>query len=171
MKGFQSFRKFKTKFEYDAGFNKLPKWDIKVKKAPKVKMDSDAPITFEYISQEGAKSVTDALDQNRKVSVKTPLSVRWTSDGKLNEDMTNGQLPYNLSTKEDDILKPVDIESTCIDSWDYDPSTLDLDVYFVSNPSKAYTFPGVPKSVVKRWILSPSKGQFYWRVIRRYSIA
>lgn len=163
MKG---FRKFKTKFEYDAGFNKLPKWDIKVKKAPKVKMEE--PITFEYISQEGAKSVTDALDQNRKVSVKTPLSVRWTEDGKLNEDM---QLPYSLSTKEDDILKPVDIKSTCIDSWDYDPSTLDLDVYFVSNPSKAYTFPGVPKSVVKRWIMSPSKGQFYWRVIRRYSIA
>lgn len=170
MKGFQAFRKFKTKFEYDAGFNKLPKWDdIKAKKAPKVKMEE--PITFEYISQEGAKSVTDALDQNRKVSVKTPLSVRWTEDGKLNEDM---QLPYSLSTKEDDILKPVDIKSTCIDSWDYDPSTLDLDVYFVSNPSnppKAYTFPGVPKSVVKRWILSPSKGQFYWRVIRRYSIA
>lgn len=167
MKGFQSFRKFKTKFEYDAGFNKLPKWDItQTKKAPKVKMEE--PITFEYISQEGAKSVTDALDQNRKVSVKTPLSVRWTEDGKLN---ANGQLPYNLSTKEDDILKPVDIKSTCIDSWDYDPNTLDLDVYFVSNPSKAYTFPGVPKSVVKRWILSPSKGQFYWRVIRRYSIA
>ena len=171
MKGFQAFKNFKnfkTKFEYDAGFNKLPKWDIKIKKAPKVKMDSDAPITFEYISQEGAKSVTDAIDQNRKVSVKTPLSVRWTEDGTLNEDM---QLPYSLSTKEDDILKPVDIKSTCIDSWDYDPSTLDLDVYFVSNPSKAYTFPGVPKSVVKRWILSPSKGQFYWRVIRRYSVA
>lgn len=164
MKGFKAFKAFKTKFEYDADFNKLPKWDIKVKKAPKVKMEE--PITFEYISQEGAKSVTDALDQNRKVSVKTPLSVRWTEDGKL-----NGQLPYSLSTKEDDILKPVDIKSTCIDSWDYDPSTLDLDVYFVSNPSKAYTFPGVPKSVVKRWILSPSKGQFYWRVIRRYSIA
>ena len=170
MKGFQAFRKFKTKFEYDAGFNKLPKWDIKVKKAPKVKMDE--PITFEYISQEGAKSVTDALDQNRKVSVKTPLSVRWTEDGTLNEAaLADGQLPYSLSTKEDDILKPVDIKSTCIDSWDYDPNTLDLDVYFVSNPSKAYTFPGVPKSVVKRWILSPSKGQFYWRVIRRYSIA
>lgn len=162
----KAFRKFKTMFEYDAGFNKLPKWNNKVKKAPKVKMGE--PITFEYISQEGAKSVTDALDQNRKVSVKTPLSVRWTEDGKLNEDM---QLPYSLSTKEDDILEPVDIKSTCIDSWDYDPSTLDLDVYFVSNPSKAYTFPGVPKSVVKRWILSPSKGQFYWRVIRRYSIA
>lgn len=168
MKGFQSFKKFKSTFEYDAGFNKLPKWDIKITRAPKVKMNSDAPITFEYISQEGAKSVTDALDQNRKVSVKTPLSVRWTEDGTLNEDM---QLPYSLSTKENDILKPVDIKSTCIDSWDYDPSTLDLDVYFVSNPSKAYTFPGVPKSVVKRWILSPSKGQFYWRVIRRYSIA
>ena len=171
MKGFQAFKNFKSKFEYDAGFNKLPKWNINSKKAPKVKMDADSPITFEYISQEGAKSVTDALDQNKKISVKTPMSVRWTEDGTLNEALTDGQLPYSLSTKEDDILKPVDIKSTCIDSWDYNPSTLDLDVYFVSNPSKAYTFPGVPKSVVKRWILSPSKGQFYWRVIRRYSVA
>lgn len=167
MKGFQAFKKFKSAFEYDNGFNKLPKWDINVNRdsAPKVKQDE---IKFEYISPTGGKGfkeATDALDDGAKISIKTPLSVRWKDDNTLNE-----QLPYSLSTKENDLIKPVDVESTCIDSWDYDPTTLDLDVYFVSNPSKAYRFPSVPKSVVKRWIYAPSKGQFYWRVIRRYSV-
>lgn len=166
MKGFKAFKKFKSTFEYDNGFNKIPKWDIKINK-PTPKVNKQEEVKFEYVSpngNKGFKEATDALDLGKKISIKTPMSVRWKDDNTLNE-----QLPYDLSTKENDLIKPVDVESTCIDSWDYDPNTLDLDVYFVSNPSKAYRFPSVPKSVVKRWIYAPSKGQFYWRVIRRYS--
>lgn len=167
MKGFQSFKKFKSTFEYDAGFNKLPKWDLNTNRNVPKKVKEET--TFEYISPEnskGVKGATDALDLGKKISIKTPMSVRYTDDNTLNE-----QLPYNLSTTEDDIIHPEYVESTCIDSWDYDPVTLDLDVYFAPNPTKAYRFPNVPKSVVKRWIYAPSKGQFYWRVIRRYSVA
>lgn len=142
MKGFQVFKRF-------------PKWNVQSSELPKIEVET----TFEYVSPTNEKA-NDALDLDKKISVKTPLSVRWKDDNSFNED---------VSVKEDEILKPSDVESTCIDSWDYDPITLDLDVYFVSNPSKAYRFPGVPKSVIKRWINAPSKGQFYQRVIRGYS--
>ena len=141
MKGFKAFKRF-------------PKWNIQSSELPKIQVET----TFEYVSPTNEK-VDDALDLDKKISIKTPLSVRWKDDT-FNED---------ASVKEDDIIKPSDVESNCIDSWDYDPITLDLDVYFVSNPSKAYRFPGVPKSVIKRWINAPSKGQFYQRVIRGYS--
>lgn len=142
MKGFKAFKRF-------------PKWNVQSSDLPKIEVET----TFEYVSPTNERA-SDALDLDKKISVKTPLSVRWRDDGSFNED---------VSVKEDDIIKPSDVESTCIDSWDYDPTTLDLDVYFVSNPSKAYRFPGVPKSVIKRWINAPSKGQFYQRVIRGYS--
>lgn len=142
MKGFQAFKRF-------------PKWNVQSSELPKIEVET----TFEYVSPTNERA-GDALDSDKKISIKTPLSVRWKDDGSFNED---------VSVKEDDIIKPSDVESTCIDSWDYDPITLDLDVYFVSNPSKAYRFPGVPKSVIKRWINAPSKGQFYKLVIRRYS--
>lgn len=142
MKGFKAFKRF-------------PKWNVQSSELPKIEVET----TFEYVSPTNERA-SDALDLDKKISVKTPLSVRWKDDGSFNED---------VSVKEDDIIKPSDVESTCIDSWDYDPTTLDLDVYFVSNPSKAYRFPGVPKSVIKRWINAPSKGQFYQRVIRGYS--
>ena len=142
MKGFQAFKKFK-------------RWNVQSSELPKIQVET----TFEYVSPTNERA-SDALDLDKKISIKTPLSVRWKDDGSFNED---------VSIKEDEVLKPSDAESTCIDSWDYDPITLDLDVYFVSNPSKAYRFPGVPKSVIKRWINAPSKGQFYQRVIRGYS--
>lgn len=142
MKGFQAFKRF-------------PKWNVQSSELPKIEVET----TFEYVSPTNERA-SDALDLDKKISIKTPLSVRWKDDGSFNED---------VSVKEDDIIKPSDVESTCIDSWDYDPITLDLDVYFVSNPSKAYRFPGVPKSVIKRWINAPSKGQFYQHVIRGYS--
>lgn len=142
MKGFKAFKRF-------------PKWNVQSSELPKIEVET----TFEYVSPTNERA-SDALDLDKKISIKTPLSVRWKDDGSFNED---------VSVKEDDIIKPSDVESTCIDSWDYDPTTLDLDVYFVSNPSKAYRFPGVPKSVIKRWINAPSKGQFYQRVIRGYS--
>lgn len=142
MKGFKAFKRF-------------PKWNVQSSELPKIEVET----TFEYVSPTNERA-SDALDLDKKISVKTPLSVRWKDDGSFNED---------VSVKEDDIIKPSDVESTCIDSWDYDPTTLNLDVYFVSNPSKAYRFPGVPKSVIKRWINAPSKGQFYQRVIRGYS--
>lgn len=142
MKGFQAFKRF-------------PKWNVQSSELPKIEVET----TFEYVSPTNERA-SDALDLDKKISVKTPLSVRWKDDGSFKED---------ASVKEDDIIKPSDVESTCIDSWDYDPITLDLDVYFVSNPSKAYRFPGIPKSVIKRWITAPSKGQFYQRVIRGYS--
>lgn len=142
MKGFKAFKRF-------------PKWNVQSSELPKIQVET----TFEYVSPTNEK-VDDALDLGKKISVKTPLSVRWKDDDSFNED---------VFVKEDDIIKPSDVESTCIDSWDYDPITLNLDVYFVSNPSKAYRFPGIPKSVIKRWITAPSKGQFYQRVIRGYS--
>ena len=141
MKGFKAFKRF-------------PKWNVQSSELPKIQVET----TFEYVSPTNEK-VDDALDLDKKISVKTPLSVRWKDDT-FNED---------VSVKEDEVLKPSDVESTCIDSWDYDPITLDLEVYFTSNPSKAYRFSGVPKSVIKRWIYAPSKGQFYQRVIRGYS--
>ena len=142
MKGFQAFKRF-------------PKWNVQSSELPKIEVET----TFEYVSPTNERA-SDALDLDKKISVKTPLSVRWKDDGSFNED---------VSVKEDEVLKSSDVESTCIDSWDYDPITLNLDVYFVSNPSKVYRFPGVPKSVIKRWINAPSKGQFYQRVIRGYS--
>lgn len=158
---FTEFSKFGS-FNFNT-FKSLQKWSIKT---PKVKkLDDSKPLTFEYVMN-GNDSIDKALKEDRKISIKTPYSVRWLDDNTLNE-----QLPYNLSTTDTDLIHPKEIASTCIDSWDYDPKTLDLDVYFTSSPTKAYTFPNVPKSVVLRWINAPSKGQFYWRVIRRYSIA
>lgn len=64
----------------------------------------------------------------------------------------------------------VGVESTAVDSYRYDPLTGDLNVKFVGG-DKEYTYPNVPKSVVKDFGNAPSKGRFVHDVLKpEYSV-
>lgn len=155
------FTKF-NEFDFNT-FSQLQKWKMKSKRNDK----QSNHLTFSFVSPEQSSDPVKALDENKIITIKTPYSVRWTDDNKLNE-----LLPYdirNAGKADKEKLTPNNIKSTCIDSWEYNPATTELNVYFVGAPEKAYLFPNVPKSIIKRWISAPSKGQFYNRIIKRYS--
>lgn len=64
----------------------------------------------------------------------------------------------------------VRISSTAIDNINYNPKKKDLIVQFKNN-SKKYLFPKVPESVVKDWLKASSKGRFYNKHVKEFSVA
>ncbi len=54
--------------------------------------------------------------------------------------------------------------SSCIQRFDYDESTKILTITF--GHGGKYDYPGIPKSLVERWMKSESKGKFYNKEIR-----
>ena len=164
MANFKSWGHFNT-------FKSIQKWDLNgLKKIfnNNTSIDVSKPLKFEYVAPEDYNGdVFEALDAGKPISIITPYSDRYSgSDG-------TQHLPYNLRNVQNpnaaEKYNVHAVKSTCIASWEYDPNTGDLTVYFTSDNSKGYLFPRVPKDVVKRWINAPSKGQYYWRVIRRYA--
>lgn len=161
---------FKSWGHFDT-FKSIQKWDLNgLKKIfnNNTSIDVSKPLKFEYVAPDDYNGdVFEALDAGKPISIVTPYSDRYAgSDG-------TQHLPYNLRNVHDpntaEKYNVHAVKSTCIASWEYDPNTGDLTVYFTSDSSKGYLFPKVPKDVVKRWINAPSKGQYYWRVIRRYA--
>lgn len=163
MPNFKSWGHFNT-------FKSIQKWDLNSLKKifNNTSIDVSKPLKFEYVAPDDYNGdVFEAIDAGRSISIITPYSDRYAgSDG-------TQHLPYNLRNVHNpnaaEKYNVHAIKSTCIASWDYNPSTGDLTVYFTGDSSKGYLFPKVPKDVVKRWINAPSKGQYYNKVIRRYA--
>ena len=120
-------------------------------------------LTFDKLSGKDFNyDVQKGLDKNRKIKVTNPQSARVSVNGK---QMLKGR----YHPKDDEVMNEEDIDSTAIESFEYDPKSSVLTIWF-KNGEKGYDFPDVPKSVVEKFIAAPSKGEFYHQVIRNYSI-
>lgn len=110
-----------------------------------------------------------AVDSGKKVSVNDVKSSRWQYDKSnslyddkdvADKDIEKGDL--------DSPIKENSVSSTCVDSFDYDPKTGDLDIKFRGGDKK-YTYPNVPPEVVKEFMDSPSIGKAFHELIEPYS--
>ena len=81
---------------------------------------------------------------------------------------------YKIAQEEaldDDLLKPFDsdawkdVESSFINAIAYYEAAAVLEVRL--NSGKKYTFMGVPQDVYEAFMKSPSKGEYFNRVIRK----
>lgn len=121
-------------------------------------------LTFDKLSGKDFNyDVQKGLDKNRKIKVTNPQSARVSVNGK---QMLKGRyIPEN-----DEVMNEEDIDSTAIESFEYDPKSSVLTIWFKGGDGTGYDFPDVPKSVVEKFIAAPSKGEFYNQVITNYSI-
>ena len=96
-----------------------------------------------------------------------------TNDGE-GKTLDNGKAPERIPDSVDfggrETLHKERISSTAIDNINYNPKSRDLLVQFKGN-SKKYLFPKVPEDVVRDWLKASSKGRFYNRNVKQYSVA
>ena len=130
MPNFKSWGHFNT-------FKSIQKWDLNgLKKIfnNNASIDVSKPLKFEYVAPDDYNGdVFEALDAGKPISIVTPYSDRYAqSDG-------TQHLPYNLRNVHNSPNSPAEkynvhaVKSTCIASWDYDPNTGDLTVYFAGD--------------------------------------
>lgn len=117
-------------------------------------------LTFDKLSGKDFNyDVQRGLDKDRKIKVTNPQSTR-----------VNGMLKGRYIPKDDETLQENDIDSTAIESFEYDPKSSILTIWFKGGDGAGYDFPDVPKRVVEQFIAAPSKGEFYNQVITNYSV-
>lgn len=118
----------------------------------KNRKDSDFQNTFQT-----------AIEKGKIVKVGDVKSSRWQKRG---NDTYYG--PLEDIDYENSIERSVD--SSAIDSIEYDPKTEDLKVRFRGG-SVWYTYPNVPADVVTEFMDAPSKGRYLAYVIKpQYSV-
>ena len=127
---------------------------------------------------------SEMLNKGKTFTLNNMQSKRYSYDGDLGEyDPKNKKYKLNYGYSGLYTGKQIsegtsgggfeehNVDSTAIDHVTYNPETENLGVSFRSNPSKVYDFPGVPESLVSRFINAPSKGTFYHKQIKKYSTA
>lgn len=90
------------------------------------------------------------------------------------QKLDNGKMPEKIPDKEEfggkETKHKVLQQSTAIDTIDYNPKKQDLLVKFRGG-TKRYLFPKVPEEVVRKWLNASSKGRFYNKNIKQFSVA
>lgn len=131
--------------------------DLQGKK--KLKREAEGFPSFDKLIQSNIKAVKS--NQNKKDwSINKPQSIR------INQQ-TFGQMQREKggNRKANEVSQ---VDSSAVESINYDQNKGNLDVRFVGNP-KEYRYPSVPKKVVQAFMMSPSKGSFMNKVISKYA--
>lgn len=83
--------------------------------------------------------------------------------------LTPDEMTLDPTGKESEV--EVDVDSTAIKAFTWNPETHTLYITYTSPGSKEYEFPDVPESVVKALEKAPSKGRYVAKyIVPNYSI-
>lgn len=131
------------------------------------KWRSQSPKTFEKLKNTDYETLYKTgklIDKNKSVKLNKPQSKRY--------DIGNGALTRNQFEKQDiddkTQIEISDVDSSAVESIQYDPKNKNLDVKFV-NSDKEYRYPDVPKEVYHAFESAPSKGAFVNTTLAKYS--
>lgn len=131
------------------------------------KWKTQSPKTFEKLKNTDYETLYKTgklIEKNKSVKLNKPQSKRY--------DVGNGALTRNQFEKQDiDDKMSVeisDVDSSAVESIQYDPKKKNLDVKFV-NGTKEYRYPNVPKEVYHAFESAPSKGAFVNETLSKYS--
>lgn len=109
-----------------------------------------------------------ALKNGASVDFSDVTSLRLTDSSSNKGGDPTRVIPRAAKVSND--TPAVRVDSTAINSIQYNPQSKDLAVSFRPNPQKTYLYPLVPLETVKRFVVAPSKGVFFNKTIKQYSI-
>lgn len=148
------------------------------------KSDNDSP---EAKYNKRLNKEENLLDKGKEIDFSNPKSERYYFDGDLGQRATGNMVNAKTSgwtglfTKRqmNEAGEPIEqkdvdtahIDSTAIQRIRYNPKTGDLYITFKNGKGTQYLFPNVPEDVVRRFLNASSKGRYYNREVKKYSIA
>ena len=131
------------------------------------KWKKQSPAIFERLKNTDYETLYKTgklVSKNKSVQLNKPQSKRY--------DIGEGQMTRSKFEQQDiDEKTPVeisDVDSSAVESIQYDPKKENLDVTFVGG-GKSYRYPKVPKEVYHAFESAPSKGAFVNTVLQKYS--
>lgn len=122
---------------------------------------------FEKVS----RKVKEDEAGNATVKVNNPQSMRFSKTFGKNKfkDIMGKDLEEHGASPTGWGVKTKNIDSTCINSYSYNPDTQDLQIKFQKG-KKIYSYPNVPKAVVDDLGGASSKGMYFHQNIKPYSV-
>lgn len=131
------------------------------------RLDQGGMITFKPKSDRYTYEHQEDTDYNKDWKPETKQEKETLSPEGYHRVGEREQVKKDLQGNVDDKTfndtyheKQISVDSTAIDSFDYDPKTEGLTVKFQGN-SKKYFYPAVPLELVEAWMKAPSKGEFF----------
>ncbi len=120
-----------------------------------------------------AKKIRGDMAGNTTVKVDKPQSMRFSFKGTKAKpgfkDIMGKELADYDASANGWGVKTKSIDSTCIQSYSYNPDTQDMQIKFQKG-RKIYSYPNVPKAVADDFGGASSKGMYFHQNIKPYSI-
>lgn len=119
-----------------------------------------------------AKNIRGDMAGNTTVKVDNPQSMRFSFKGTKAKpgfkDIMGKELGEYDAKANGWGVKTKSIDSTCIQSYSYNPDTQDMQIKFQKG-RKIYSYPNVPKTVADDFGGASSKGMYFHQNIKQYS--
>lgn len=139
----------------------------------KIKGQKDKAAFWRKAFEKISRRIKGDMAGNNTVQVSHPQSMRFSFKGtKTKEgfkDIMGKELPAYKAKADGWGVKAKSIDSTCINSYSYNPDTQDLQIKFQKG-RKIYSYPNVPKEVADDFGGASSKGMYFHQNIKPYSI-
>lgn len=120
-----------------------------------------------------ARKIRGDMAGNTTVKVDNPQSMRFSFKGTKAKpgfkDIMGKDLEAHDASANGWGVKTKSIDSTCIQSYSYNPDTQDMQIKFQKG-RKIYSYPNVPKAVADDFGGASSKGMYFHQNIKPYSI-
>lgn len=120
-----------------------------------------------------AKKIRGDMAGNTTVKVDKPQSMRFSFKGTKAKpgfkDIMGKELANYDASANGWGVKTKSIDSTCIQSYSYNPDTQDMQIKFQKG-RKIYSYPNVPKAIADDFGGASSKGMYFHQNIKPYSI-
>jgi hypothetical protein len=120
-----------------------------------------------------AKKIRGDMAGNNTVKVDKPQSMRFSFKGTKAKPGFKNIMGKDLADYDASAngwgVKTKSIDSTCIQSYSYNPDTQDMQIKFQKG-RKIYSYPNVPKAIADDFGGASSKGMYFHQNIKPYSI-